>query len=163
MIFARLEVRKTAGRQKGVFASENIENGRKILDFPGRIVPEKESCPFDLQISKNAVIRAHSRNQTDNFLNHSCRPNAFVKQAGKRFYLVAAENIEEGAEITFDYDTTDYDNEEFRFRCRCGSRKCRKIIRGFKYLDRKQKRRLGRWLIPYLKRILENEKAKTSK
>ncbi|MBI2232634.1 MAG: SET domain-containing protein-lysine N-methyltransferase [Candidatus Aenigmarchaeota archaeon] len=158
MIFAKLKVRNAAGNQKGVFAAENIENGKKMLDFPGKIVPEEKSNPLDLQISKNTVIRASSKNQIDNFLNHSCDPTACVKKKGEVFYLISIKNIKKGDEITFDYDTTDYDNKEFEFSCSCKSLKCRKMIRGFKYLDARQKKKLSRYLIPYLKRIFENQK-----
>ena len=99
MIFAKLRVRNAAGNQKGVFAAENIENGKKILDFPGKIVPEEKSNPLDLQISKNTVIRASSKNQIDNFLNHSCDPTACVKKKGKIFYLISIKNIKKGDEI----------------------------------------------------------------
>lgn len=160
-VFAKLNVRRSKG-DRGVFAVEEINKGAVILDFPGRAVPERKSGPWDLQTGKNSFIRAFSKSQIDNFLNHSCRPNAFIKQKGKEFYLIAMRRIKTGEEITFDYDTTDYDNWEFRFFCRCKSRICRKTVRGFKYLSQPQKKKLERHLVPYLKRIFEKELTENS-
>ncbi len=155
-LYAKLKV-KPVGTEKGVFAAEYIAKGKKILDFSGKIVPEEESGKWDLWIGKNKFIRA-PKNSTDNLLNHSCNPNSYVKKIGSKFCLISMKNIKKSEEITFDYDATDYDNKEFEFACSCKSRKCRKIIRGFKYLDARQKKRLSRYLIPYLKRISENRK-----
>lgn len=155
-LYAKLKV-KPIGTEKGVFAAEDMAKGKEILDFSGKIVPEEGSGKWDLWIGKNKFIKA-PKNSVDNLLNHSCDPNTFVKKKGKIFYLISIKNIKKGDEINFDYDTTDYDNKEFEFACSCKSRKCRKIIRGFKYLNARQKKKLSRYLIPYLKRISENQK-----
>ncbi len=63
------------------------------------------------------------------FLNHSCAPNALIRGLD----VVALSSIRCGEEITFDYDTTEYDLAE-PFACRCGSDQCRCTIRGFKHL-----------------------------
>ena len=159
MIFKRLVVKRVAENHRGLFADEDIKKGKKILDFPGKILAEKKSNQWDLQISKNKVIRTFSKNQINNFLNHSCEPNSFVKKIGNKFYLIALKNIKKEDEITFDYDTTDYDTERFGLICTCKSENCRKKVRGFKYLNAKQKKRLEKYLIPYLKRIFEKEKS----
>lgn len=156
MIYSKLRI-KRIGKQRRVFAKEAIQKGRKILDFPGRIVSEEESGEWDLQTGKNKFIRALRKNQIDNFLNHSCRPNSYVKQTGKKFYLLALKSIRNGEEITFDYDTTDYDNEDFKFVCGCGAPSCRKIIRGFKYLNKRRRMKLRKFLVPYLKEIFEKK------
>lgn len=153
MLFNKPSVRKKFKSQKGLFAAENIRKGEIILDFPGRIVGEKEAGEWDLQIGKSRFIRAFRKNQADNFLNHSCSPNSFVKEIGRKFYLIALKEIQKGEEITFDYDATDYDNADFAFACRCGSKKCRKAIRGFKYLGKKEKKRIEKYLIHYLRKI----------
>jgi SET domain-containing protein len=59
------------------------------------------------------------------FCNHSCDPNAAFDAAGN---LVAAKYIRGGTEITWDYGTLEK-NPGFRMVCKCGSPKCRKIIR----------------------------------
>ncbi len=154
-VYAKLNVH-FVGKEKGVFAAENIAKGKTILDFPGPIVPEEKSGKWDLWIGKNKFIKA-PKNSIDNFLNHSCEPNSYVKKIGSKFYLIAMKNIGGGKEVTFDYDTNDYDNKNFEFACKCKSRNCRKLIRGFKYLNKNQKKRLKKYLMPYLKKIYENE------
>lgn len=157
-LYAKLKV-KPIGTEKGVFAAEDIAKGEKILDFLGRIVPEEESGEWDLSIGRNKFIRA-PKNSIDNFQNHSCNPNSYVKKIGSKFYLIALKNIKKGQEITYDYDTNDYDNVKFEFVCRCNSKNCRKLIRGFKYLSDKQKKRLEKYLIPYLKKTMKTNRRK---
>lgn len=160
MIFRKLSVRNAKDKRKGVFASEGIRKGEKMLDFHGMIVGEKGAGEWDLQIGKNKFIRTtNGKNQIDNFLNHSCSPNSFVRKSGGKFYLVALKGIQKGEEITFDYDTTDYDNKELSFECKCSAENCRKKIMGFRYLSRRQKKLLEKHALPYMKRIFEKEKA----
>ena len=156
--FKRLKVRASK-RGKGLFADENIRKNEKILDMPGKIVTEEKTDEWDLQIGKNRFIKA-PKCSIDRWLNHSCRPNCCLKKIGKRFYLVSIKDILKGEEITFDYDTADYDNERFGFTCRCEAKSCRKNIKGFKFLNLQQKRKLVDHLVPYLKEIFEKEARK---
>lgn len=84
------------------------------------------------------------------FLNHSCDPSAMI--CGTE--VVARRSIEPLEEITFDYDTTEYDMAE-PFDCRCGAQCCRGRIRGFRHLDPKHRERLRPRLAPYLVRLLD--------
>ncbi len=58
------------------------------------------------------------------YINHSCEPN--VKEKHRIGY--AARDIEKGEELSLDYDIMAY--LERPFRCRCGSKSCRKYIHG---------------------------------
>jgi hypothetical protein len=86
------------------------------------------------------------------FLNHSCDSNAMVRGRD----LVAIRSILAGEEITFNYNTTEYDMAA-PFACHCGSPFCAGEIRGFKGLSTPQRERLRPWLSEYLLRILEGE------
>ena len=162
MIFSKIEVRKTRAGS-GLFAAESIEKGAKILEILGKKVKEKDSGEWDLQIEEDRFIRS-PKIAPDNYLNHSCNPNAFIRQVGKHFFLIALKDIRKGREITFDYDTTDYENEAIQKvhfpECLCGAKKCRKIVKGFKYLPPKEKKRLEKFLLPYLRKIYSKEKRK---
>ncbi len=63
-------------------------------------------------------------------INHSCDPNAWIEGLD----LVARRKIKAGEEITIDYATF-YNERMDAFDCHCGSRKCRKVIRGTDYLE----------------------------
>lgn len=53
---------------------------------------------------------------------------------------MAIKDIEKGEEITWDYSTT-MDEDIWEMDCNCGSKKCRKRIRDFKYLPKEIKER----------------------
>jgi len=160
MLFKKIEARRTnAG--KGLFAAERIKKGSTILEILGKRITEEESGEWDLQIEENTFIRS-PKIAPDNYLNHSCDPNAFMKKIGRNFSLVALKSIKKDEEIMFDYDTTDYDNKAIQKKhfpeCLCGAKNCRKVIRGFKYLNDRQKAQLEKFLLPYLKKIYSKEK-----
>ena len=65
----------------------------------------------------------------DEFLNHSCEPNAGLKDA---VTLIAIRDIKAHEEILFDYSTCICG--DWIMKCSCGSVSCRGIIGDFKYL-----------------------------
>ena len=77
--------------------------------------------------------------------NHNCDPNVGIKG---QIIVLARRNIEPGEEICFDYDTTEISSVPFR--CRCGAKKCRKIIDGTAWKNPKfvseNKKYLSRYL-----------------
>ena len=84
------------------------------------------------------------------FINHSCDGNAIVQ--GRQ--LVAVRLIRPGEEVTFNYNTTEFDMAR-PFTCRCGSLFCARRIRGFKYLKPKERERLHPLLNLHLKSLLD--------
>lgn len=63
-------------------------------------------------------------------INHSCDPNAWIEGLN----LVARRNIKAGEQITIDYATF-YNEQMDDFDCHCGTRRCRKVVRGTDYLE----------------------------
>lgn len=84
------------------------------------------------------------------FMNHSCEPS--VRIVGRE--VRALRPILPGDEITFDYDTTEFEMAE-PFSCRCGTSACRGWVGGFVHLDPSHRDRLRRLLAPYLLRKIE--------
>lgn len=80
------------------------------------------------------------------FLNHSCEPNAFLRG----LTLVALDDIPEGAEITFDYNTTEWDMAH-PFACVCGTPACVGVVRGYRHLDDAARARLLPWVAEHLR------------
>ena len=72
------------------------------------------------------------------FLNHSCDPNAALRDR----VLVARRAIAAGADVTFDYEASEWQMAE-PFLCRCMSARCRGWIRGFALLTPAQRRAMG--------------------
>lgn len=65
------------------------------------------------------------------FTNHSCSPNIYIQNLS----FIARMDIDPGDEITFDYETTEYEMAE-PFQCHCGSVVCRGTIRGNRFLGK---------------------------
>ena len=83
------------------------------------------------------------------FTNHSCAPNAVLR--GREFY--ALREIQPWEEITFHYNSTEYEMAE-PFDCRCGSEHCDGRISGFRYLPRADQERLRPLLADHLLALL---------
>ena len=66
------------------------------------------------------------------FVNHSCEPNAGIRQNQN---LVALRKIRQGQEIRYDYSTT-MEEDSFAMRCLCGASTCRGWVRDFSTLPR---------------------------
>jgi len=59
------------------------------------------------------------------YINHSCRPNAFMQILYDHILFIALRDIKPGEEITIDYETTLHPDDK---RCICGARSCRGTI-----------------------------------
>ncbi len=75
----------------------------------------------------------------DDYINHSCNPNSGLIIKNEKVNLIAIKNIKNGKEITYDYSTT-INEDNWKMRCNCGSKICRKIIKDFKYLPKNIKK-----------------------
>ena len=130
----KLAVRQgTHGR--GVFTEEPIPAGAKITSFTGPFLHYAETSPatYALQIGPDLYIGASGN--VDDFVNHSCDPNAGLTIDGTTVELHAIRDIAAGEEIFFDYSTT-LDEDDFTMSCLCGAPSCRRVIRDGKYLPR---------------------------
>jgi len=65
------------------------------------------------------------------YLNHACEPNAGIRKSGRRLVLFAARRIRRGEEVVIDYSTITGDDDIWRMRCHCGSRRCRRWVGRF--------------------------------
>jgi hypothetical protein len=146
--------------QRGVVAIDEIPTGEVVLVVNG--VRTARPSRYSIQVGKREHIDLPegidpARSAVEypwQFLNHSCAPNA--RLVGKTF--VAARPIEAGDEITFDYNTTEYDMAS-PFECRCGASACRgRRIAGFRHLGAAE--RLA--LLPFLTDALHARLAQES-
>lgn len=71
------------------------------------------------------------------YTNHSCDPNAVVRinEVTHALSLVALKPIAANEDITFNYNTTEWDMDE-KFECSCGNCQGKRTIGGAKYLSR---------------------------
>jgi uncharacterized protein len=118
---------------RGVFTETAITAVERILSFTGPLLhyDQTTSETRALQIGPDLYIGPSGG--LDDFVNHSCEPNAWVRIAQGAVELVALRDIAVDEEIFFDYSTT-LDEDDFTMVCRCGTPSCRKLISDGKYL-----------------------------
>jgi len=139
---------------RGVFAGRRFERGETIARIPGRVVHWRAVLRRGGEFLDNC-FRYDEEHYLDpgrgigRWLNHSCDPNAGVRKTGRQLYLYAARGIEPGEEIAIDYSTITGDDDVWRMKCKCGSRKCRTWISRFALLPERLKRSyVARGLVP---------------
>jgi|SRR3989344_1574210 len=137
---AKIYIAQTKHNGKGIFTDSNIKKDEIIMEFKGNLINYKETKKYRyfedhcLQIDENLYIGPDGKE--DDFINHSCNPNYFVKINDKRAFLIGLKNISKGEEITYDYSTT-LDEDDWEMDCNCKESICRKRVRDFKYLPKK--------------------------
>jgi SET domain-containing protein len=117
---------------QGLFAAEFIPGGREILEFTGPLLTLNEvraRGPAAANALQIGIDRYLFLDEPGRFINHSCVPNAGVRNDT---HLVALRDIPAGEEIHFDYSTTVSDG--WTMTCLCGQPECRKLIVAFQLL-----------------------------
>jgi len=119
----------------GVFASRDLMPGEIILAIEGPIIDFAETkrrgpreC-MAIQIGPDRYIDTQAPGV---FVNHSCEPNAGIRE---NRYLTALRKIRRGQEIRYDYSTT-MEEDSFAMQCLCGAPACREWVRDFSTLPR---------------------------
>ncbi len=130
---------------KKVLALKDIEERSKIMSFSGPILKGEElPNPYSsvedhyVQIGENLYMGPSGKE--DDFINHSCNPNAALIIDKNNIYLKAIKKISKREEITWDYSTVidEYTRADqlkvWTMECYCGNTNCRKVIGGFRSL-----------------------------
>lgn len=143
-------VHQTKKYGRGVYALKPIKKGELIAAFDGKIYDDDfDEWTPDLLNHCIQIDKACWRDSKGiaRYLNHSCDPNCGIKG---RFKVVAMRDIEQGEEITWDYEMTEKSNW-WKLKCKCGSPLCRKVIGNYtnmpKRIREKYKGYISDWLI----------------
>jgi SET domain-containing protein len=110
----------------GVFAAEPIPKNKRIIDYAGELVRNRDSearedkyladgCIWVFRIDRTWSRDAAVGGNVARFINHSCRPNCWIEVVGRTIWIRASRSIRRGEEITYDYAT---DGEQ-TIACRC--------------------------------------------
>jgi len=124
----------------GVFANRAIARGETILFFTGPLIDfaeTKRRGPKECMAIQVGPDRYLDTQPPGVFVNHSCDPNAGIRDDAR---LVALREIPRGQEIRFDYSTT-MEEQSFTMRCLCGAAGCRQIVTDFSLLPGQVKAR----------------------
>jgi len=134
-------------------AARNLVAGETILRAWGPQLPKRTrhsmQVDVDTHILPDGVVV---------LLNHSCEPNCglLIRSGVKEIEARTLRPIQAGEELTFDYETFEYEIEYLNGPCLCGSAKCRGRLTGYKHLPAEVKARYGEFIAEYL-RALEGE------
>lgn len=113
-----IEIRKSRGRGRGVFATKRIKRGTVIESCPVLLFEQKTSRhmlqEFAFRWDKNHVALALG---WGSLYNHSYTPNAACDQRKRQqcIDIIALRNIEVGEEITFNYNGAPDDDSPLWF------------------------------------------------
>lgn len=133
------EVRGSKIHGRGVYATKFIPKDERIIEYVGELIDKKESARrgvsqqadslktgeaavFIFTLSRNYDIDGDVPWNTARLINHSCEPNCEAWIIGRKIFIHALVDINEGEELTFDYgfDVDCYEDHA----CRCGKSGC---------------------------------------
>ena len=113
--YPRLFIARSKIHGLGLFAGEDIEWGRPLIEYQGQRLDAKEvrrrqkfynSVGFTCLIEFNdgkGIDGAIGGNES-RFINHSLKPNvAALREKDSRLIFYSLDDIEEGEELTFNY------------------------------------------------------------
>jgi uncharacterized protein len=144
-----LEIRSAGPKGRGMFAGELIAAGRRILAFGGRLLTPAELTDdlLAMQVGDDLWLCSDGW-LVDDMVNHSCDPNAGFTDGEPVLY--ALRDIAAGEEICWDYSTS-IAEPGWTLECRCGSARCRSVIRPWGELSSADRERLRGYVLRYLR------------
>jgi len=127
------KIKKSNIDKKGLYASKDIKEGTKIINYVGKIISKKESEKNEKFDNKKDIYLFNLNNRYDldgdfkfntaRLINHSCDPNCEVEGTGLKLWISAIKKIKKGEELTYDYGFS-YDKDYKQFPCKCGKQNC---------------------------------------
>ena len=155
----KAEARPVGEKGWGSFATEPIAAGEVVAAFGGWVVNREylstvshDRQARSIQIADDLYLVSSDEREPGDMLNHSCDPNCGL--LGSQV-LVAMRDIAPGEEITFDYNTFEYEIDQGGGQCTCGAATCRGRVPGFKHVAADVRARYGEYIAEYL-RTIEN-------
>lgn len=142
-------IKITKNRGKSIFAKKPFKKGDFIFIIAGPIVGK--GTRYTVPIAKGLFIDPVPVDNFGKYLNHSCEPNAGIKQ---RTIVIAFKNIKKNEEITIDYAMIiyKYGNEISKkdLVCKCGSKNCRSKLGSYADIPNKLKKKYKGFVSEYL-------------
>lgn len=113
----------------GIFATEDIPERRRVIEYTGERITRKEAFRRALRpqlylfyVSPTRLIDGAIGGSGAEYINHSCEPNLRAKVSRGRLYLLSLRPIEAGEELLLDYKVS---SDGPRLPCHCGAASCR--------------------------------------
>ena len=121
-----IERRKSRIHGWGVYATTAIPKNKRIIHYAGEKISNQESLKRErryirhghiwcFKLTNRTVIDAGVGGNIARFINHACKPNAYVDIKKGIIWIRASRTIRKGEEITYQYNT----DGEGLIKCRC--------------------------------------------
>jgi len=125
----KVMVRASEIHGRGLFSRQRLPGRRKIGEIGGRRVKlpaawagvEKQARIYLIELNPRSALDC-STDPIFRHVNHSCRPNFYLRIIRDRVEIYALKAIPPGVELTVDYGETPHAGG---MSCRCGVRGCR--------------------------------------
>jgi hypothetical protein len=127
-----MEVRDSAIHGQGIFIKIGIDGRYKLGEINGELVRlpgarkkiETQSAIYFIELSDEWALDC-SQGNILKFLNHSCKPNCYLRIYRNKVEVYSLGKIEAGTELTIDYGETPH---KYGMKCNCGVEDCRGLI-----------------------------------
>jgi SET domain-containing protein len=138
--YERLRVGRSAIHGLGVFAAEDIASERKVIEYTGERIAQREARKrfvkfwrsrkrnkgiYLFYLNKRWVIDGAVGGSGAGYINHACDPNLRARRIRGHIFYFSRKPIRKGEELTVDYR---FAKNAARVVCRCGSPACRGTI-----------------------------------
>jgi hypothetical protein len=111
-----IEKRRSKIAGWGVFATQPISKNKRIVDYAGEKIPNRESAKREARYLKKGHIWCFKLNRLyvrdagvggniARFINHACQPNCWFEVVDTTIWIRASRSIRAGEELTYDYRT----------------------------------------------------------
>ena len=127
------KIKKSNIDNKGLYATQNIKVGAKIIFYKGKIITKKqteENEKYDndkaiylFNLNKKYDLDGDFKYNTARLINHSCQPNCEVAGKGLKLWIFAIRDIKKNEELSYDYGFG-YDKDYKDYVCKCGANNC---------------------------------------
>ncbi|MCH9031105.1 MAG: SET domain-containing protein-lysine N-methyltransferase [candidate division Zixibacteria bacterium] len=137
-------VRNSRIQGRGIFATEQIRKGRRLIEYVGEIIDREEEVrrydedkmdrhhTFLFEVEHDITIDGAVGGNSSRFINHSCDPNCEAVNEDGRIFIWALKSIKPGEELTYDYaygaDGRITKRLMEKYVCYCGTENCRGTI-----------------------------------
>lgn len=129
-----IEKRRSPIAGWGIFATRAIPKNKRIIDYAGQKISNRESAAREARYLKHGHIWCFKLNNRwvrdasvggnlARFINHACKPNCYTRIVGETIWICASRTIRKGEELTYDYFT----DGEATIQCRCRTGCTRKL------------------------------------
>jgi SET domain-containing protein len=127
-----LAIRRSRIHGRGCFATVRFARWKKIAEYTGEKITNAEAE----RRGKRRVLRISGLDRRwsidgsvggngTHYINHSCKPNSFMRTVRGHLLVLALRDIRPGEEITIDYVSSLHSD---RKRCTCNAPGCRGTI-----------------------------------